>query len=64
MARREVATTRDEFLQHFRRALSDARELDDSADLELYEGLQPDTCYDREVVADGAVSNWEQTPAH
>ncbi|MBV9911025.1 MAG: hypothetical protein JOZ93_00535 [Sinobacteraceae bacterium] len=64
MATREVAMTKDEFLQRFRRALSNAREVNDSADLELYEGLPPDAWYDREAVAEGAVSNWEQTPAH
>jgi hypothetical protein len=56
--------TKDEFLQRFRRALSNAHEPEDSVDLELYEGLQADTWYDREAVADGAISNWEQTSAH
>ena len=64
MARREVTMTRDELLQRFRRALSSAREREDPTDLELYEGLQPGAWYDREAVADGAVCNWEETPAH
>jgi hypothetical protein len=64
MAARQVAMTKDEFLQRFRRSLSNARELEDSTDLELYEGLPPEACYDREAVADGAVSNWEQSSTH